>query len=279
MPKAPPAALVAIGLLGALAAGGARASGGEAVTFPGGGMTLRGVLFRPQGPGPHPGVVALHGCGGLADSRGRLQARHADWGERLAAAGFLVLFPDSFGSRGLGEQCRTRDRAVRPSIERVADAGAARAFLQARPDVKPGAVSLLGWSNGGSTVLQAVRPSKAAGRPDFARAVAFYPGCRVMQEGGGWRTRLPLLVLMGEADDWTPAPPCRALVAAARARGESAEIVLYPGAVHGFDAPASPVRTRRGLAFTGDGSGQAQVGTDPAARADALVRVPAFLAR
>ncbi|HYF56112.1 MAG TPA: dienelactone hydrolase family protein, partial [Salinarimonas sp.] len=222
---------------------------------------------------------ALHGCGGLGDGRGALGPRHLDWGERLAAAGFLVLFPDSFGSRGAGSQCRAGSRVARASRERADDAMAALAYLAARPDVKRDAVSLLGWSNGGTTVLNAVRPGRGSLGADFARAVAFYPGCRVLQEGGRWRTRLPLLVLMGDADDWTAPQPCRALVQAARERGEPVELVLYPGAVHGFDAPDSPVRERRGLAFTASGTGTARVGTDPAGRADALARVPAFLAR
>ena len=55
--------------------------------------------------------------------------------------------------------------------------------------------------------------------------------------------------------------------------------MLYPGAYHDFDHPNLPVRTHKGLAYTGDGRGVAHTGTDPAARADALLRVPAFLAR
>jgi dienelactone hydrolase len=247
-----------------------------AVTFPGpGGIALQGQLYRPAGAGPFPAIVALHGCGGLYDRAGAPTARHADWGERLAAQGFLVLFPDSFGSRGLGPQCRVSHREIRPGRERVADAEAAGAWLRGRPDVRADAVSLLGWSNGGSTVLAVVR----AGRPTpFARAVAFYPGCRAALEQG-WRDRTPLLILVGGADDWTGAEPCRALAEEARGRGEPVEITVYPGAVHDFDAPDAAVRERRGLAYTVNRDGVAHTGTDPAARADALARVPAYLAR
>lgn len=253
----------------------------ERVAFEGPGVSLRAEMYRPAGPGPFPAVVAMHGCGGLYERGGALNPRHADWGERLAAAGFLVLLPDSFGSRGLGSQCRTGAREIRPGRERVADAFAAKAFLQARPDVKPGAVSLLGWSNGGSTVLYAAAAeARTAGRdgPDFARAVAFYPGCRLPAERG-WRDRVPLLILVGAADDWTGAAPCQTLAQRSDARGEAVSIVVYPGANHDFDHPSLPIRQRDGLAYTADGNGLAHVGTDPAARADALRRVPAFLAR
>lgn len=278
--RASASAALLVLLVGLGLSGRARAQAAD-VTFPGAdGGALRGLLYRPAGPGPFPAVVALHGCGGLYDRDGALNARHADWAERLAAQGFLVLLPDSFGSRGLGPQCTTSSRGVRPGRERTADAFAAKAYLLGRPDVRPRAVSLLGWSNGGSTVLHtaAAGARDAFGGAPFASAVAFYPGCRVPAERG-WHDGVPLLILVGEADDWTGAEACRGLADAARARGEPVSLTVYPGAYHDFDHPSLPVRERRGLAYTVEGNGVAHVGTDPAARADALQRVPAFLAR
>jgi len=255
----------------------------ETVSFPGPGITLKAEFFRPDGPGPFPAVVALHGCGGLYGRKGGLSPRHADWAARLAASGFVVMFPDSFGSRGVGSQCKTRNRQARASRERVDDAMAAKAYLQTRPDVKPNAVSLLGWSNGGSTVLNTVRTGSAAGSkttgPDYARAVALYPGCRLQARSDKWHTAIPLLILIGAADDWTPAAPCEALAERAVAQGEPVSIRLYPGAYHDFDHPSLRVHKNTGLAFTGSGGNSAHSGTDPAARADVLERVPAFLAR
>ncbi len=256
----------------------------ERVTLPGpDGVTLQAALWRPAGAGPHPAVIALHGCGGLDNRSGRPSARHADWGARLAAEGFLVLMPDSFASRGLPPQCTVKERAVRPSRERVRDAEAALAWLAARGDVKRQAISLLGWSNGGGTVLYALRKAAPAG-VDFARAVAFYPGCRVPARRGDYATRKPMLLLIGEADDWTPAEPCRVLARqaeAARASGKGAALtfVTYEGAFHDFDHPSLTPRTRSGLAFTGSGTGTARTGTDRKAREDAIRRVPGFLAR
>ena len=258
----------------------AAASAAETVSFPGDDVTLSGILYRPAGNGPFPAVVALHGCSGLFGKDGSLSPRHADWAERLMAKGFIVLFPDSFGPRGAKSQCKTKDRVTRPSRERVDDANAAKAYLQTRRDVKADAISLLGWSNGGSVVLYAVEPRKKPddGKPDFAKAVAFYPGCRIPSESGKWHARLPLLILIGAADDWTPAQPCRDLVADAKAEGEPVSIKIYPDAYHDFDHPNLPIRLHRGLAYTADGGSHAHTGTNPAARADALTRVPAFLA-
>jgi dienelactone hydrolase len=258
-----------------------RVAAAEVVTFAGDDVTLQGFLYRPAGEGPFPAVVALHGCAGLYGRDASLSPRHVDWAERLTAMGFLVLFPDSFGSRGAASQCRTDDRVTRPSRERVADALAAKAYLQSREDVKADAVSLLGWSNGGSSVLHTVQKGREAhdGRPDFAKAIAFYPGCRAPAERGRWHARLPLMILIGAADDWTPARPCEALAGGAGSAGEPVSIVVYPGAYHDFDHPHLAFRSHSDLAYTADGKGKAHSGTDWAARQDALRRVPEFLTR
>ena len=124
----------------------------EAITLPGrDGLTIKAKLYRPAGSGPWPAIVALHGCGGP------WQPRDDDWGNRLAGAGFLVVFPDSFGSRGLGSQCREVRRSVTASGLRRRDALAAAQWLFDRPGTPPGGVVLMGWSDGGSTLLAAGR--------------------------------------------------------------------------------------------------------------------------
>lgn len=231
------------------------------------GARLDTLLFHPAGAGPHPAVILLHGCGGRDDRRGRMLARDADWAARLAAAGYLVAAPDSFGSRGLGQQCTVANRTVAASRTRRDDAEATRAFLAARANVRAGEIALMGFSNGGSTVLH------AAALPGFAAFVALYPGCRPLLARPGWAPAAPLLLLIGAADDWTPPGPCEDLAA----RHQAITLHVYPGAYHGFDAPNSPVRVREGVAFSAAGNGRVHVGTDPAAREDALSRVPAFL--
>ncbi|WP_460449212.1 dienelactone hydrolase family protein [Alsobacter sp. SYSU BS001988] len=269
---------------GALALSSPARAEPQRIRLTGSDVVLAAVLYKPEGPGPFPAVVALHGCGGLFLRNGKVSPRDEDWGERLAAQGFAVLMPDSYGPRAVGPQCRNRDRTVRPSAQRQADAHAARRWLQSQPFVKPEAVSLMGWSNGAATTLYAIKDSKTSRAamgdgPDFARAVAFYPGCRALAERGGYKPRAPLLILMGENDDWTPVESCRRLVDQAKAAGRAATLVAYQGAFHDFDSPGAPVVTRRGLAFTASDTGEAQAGTDPAGREDAIARVPAFLAR
>src|SRR5437762_13542607 len=101
----------------------------EKIEFGDGEYRLNAELYRPEGAGPFPTIVAMHGCSGLHDATGKTRPQYVDWGEKLAAQGMAVLFPDSYGSRGLSSQCRVRNRAVQPFRERVADAQAARAWL------------------------------------------------------------------------------------------------------------------------------------------------------
>jgi len=264
----------------AFAASAAAAPAPETIDIPRDDGALKAVVFRPDGAGPFPAVVGMHGCTGLFRN-GAVAPRYRDWAQHLTKAGFVVLYPDSYGSRGLGSQCTVRNGAVRTDRERVADANAARRWLQHQPYVEPDKVALLGWSNGGISVLWAVRRLAAARKDDtadFRSAVALYPGCRRL-DNAAWSARIPTLILIGAVDDWNSPKDCQRMVAGARGRSAGTSIVVYPGAYHDFDHPSRPLQVRSGYAFSSDGSGRVHTGTNPAARADALRRVPQWLAR
>jgi dienelactone hydrolase len=240
------------------------------------------IAYRLAPPGPvgdrRPAVVALHGCGGLfrteRDQAGQLGARHAAWAELLAADGYIVLMPDSFGSRGLAGQCTVQDRSITPRI-RADDANRAAEWLARQPDVDPARIAILGWSNGGSTVLRAIDAGRAPSGVEWTAAIAFYPGCRPLLARDGWAPRLSVDILIGGADDWTPPAACEAL---AKAHAERIRLTVYPGAYHGFDAPTGSVRIRTGVTYSAAGDGRVHVGPDPTARALAIAEVRRRLA-
>ncbi len=241
---------------------------------------LKAELYRPDGDGPFPAVVGLHGCEGLYTGTGQIAPFYRDWSERLSKAGFAVLYPDSYGSRDVAASCRNRAALLRSNRERIADATAAREWLQSQSFIKADRISLLGWSSGGVSVLWTVRPGAAVhdAKPDFRSAVALYPGCTRL-EITAWSARIPTLILAGGADDSSPAKACEQMVAGARGRSAHATIVVYPGAYHDFDHPNRPVQVRSGYAFSVDNSGKVHTGTNPAARADAIRRITQFLSR
>ena len=239
---------------------------------------LKAVLYRPEGAGPFPAVIGLHNCTGLNNNAGVMGARYRDWGQRLVNDGFAVLFPDSNSSRGLGSQCAASQRSLRVDHERVADAVAARLWLQQQSWVAADRVSLLGWSSGAIAALWAVRARtqmlmQVQDGPDFRSAVALYPGCRRLSNAA-WSARVPTLILIGRADDQASAAVCQQMVTGTRGRSARVAIQVYPGAYHDFDHPNRPLQVRAGLPFSVDGTGNAHTGTHPSARADALKRVP-----
>jgi len=224
-------------------------------------------------------VIALHGCGGLAGNSEPVQPRYRDWAELLLKAGNAVLLPDSYGSRELGPQCRVNERRVLARRERVVDVVASRQWLVQQPWIARDRISLMGWANGASALLWAVRPQLPLRgvEPDFRSAIAFYPDCRI-SSGLGWSTRVPTLLLIGAKDDVSSPPACRQMVDGARGRSALARIVVYPGAYHDFDRANLPVH-----AIGGNDDAtvpeKGHVGTDAEARADSQKRVAEWLAR
>ncbi|MBN8532920.1 MAG: dienelactone hydrolase family protein [Rhizobiales bacterium] len=236
------------------------AASAEWVTLDNGG--IRAQVFKPAGKGPFPAVIGLHGCAGMM-SNGRLNARDQDWALRLQKAGFMVVLPDSFGSRGLGSQCANSDRTVSTS-DRAEDAFAAAAWLAEQPQVNRNRIGVMGWSNGGTTALHVARRGSARG-VTIRQIVAFYPGCRLFADRG---FASPLTILHGLADDWTPAEPCRKFA--------GVRFIGYPGAHHDFDHPSMALRTRQAAFTAAGGPGTVTMGTHGPSRQKAIGTVMAI---
>lgn len=256
-------------------------------------VEIEALLYRPPGPVPPGGaaaVIALHGCGGAFSAvdgkHDKLSERHAARADAMLAAGYVVLFPDSFGSRGVREICTIRggDRTIDAARRRLDVLGALR-WLGTQAGVAKDRIALLGWSHGASTLLATIDASDAeveafrgaSDTPYFRAAVAYYPGCTASSRSEGWRPSVPTRILIGAADDWTPAEPCERLGTRAHERGWPLEVTVYPGAHHGFDAPRGKVRLRADVP-NGVAPGKGvHVGADPATRDDANRKVDAFL--
>src|SRR5712671_4209411 len=127
----------------------------EQVDIPLGNGILHAQLYKPDGDGPFPTVIALHGCGGLTGHSEPVLPRYRDWAEQLLKDGQAVLLPDSYGSRELGPQCRVKERTVRGRRERVEDVAAARKWLLQQSWVARDRISLIGWAGGAPAVPDA----------------------------------------------------------------------------------------------------------------------------
>ncbi len=229
----------------------------QSVTFPSrdGKTQLAGYLYRPQGAGPFPAVVMLHGRSGVYSSaaHGRYDAahlmlRHKAWGAFWVEHGYVALLVDSFGPRGYTagfpiHSYRRRPPAVSEQTVRPLDAYGALDYLRSRPDVVGTAIGVQGWSNGGMTVLatMALHPpgfDNPTPQTGFRAALAFYPSCR-RQAHQAYRPYAPLLVLVATDDEEVSPTICEKFAAAVNARGGNIAIVRYAGATHAFDEPSS----------------------------------------
>jgi dienelactone hydrolase len=245
---------------------------------------LDGYLYPSIGAGRHPAVVFLHGCSGMFDrSTGLISRLERDWASVLNGDGYSVLMVDSFRPRSIDQTCAPATYNPAVVAARPKDAYGALYYLQNQSFVRGDRIALIGWSAGGGTVLRTI-PQQSVGRPaslpqgDFRAAVAFYPAlCSDQREAASWTSNIPLLVLFGAADVWTPLAPCRNFIAGALARGSRIELHTYPGAYHAFDAPDRPLS--RLPQYTTTAGVVPIVGTNPAARRDAFAEVQAFLRR
>lgn len=239
----------------------AKAQGKDLAQEPG--FPLWGHLGKPAGTGPFPAVVLMHSCAGIHPS-------HARWAARLTEQGYVTLLVDSLRPRSLFNICKEPMGIASPQT-RALDAQGALAYLQGLPIVDRARVGLVGWSHGGNAALAALDSSgiTAPFPQRFRAAIAFYPYCF----GGGDYDR-PILILLGEADEWAPLDRCRALKAQSRNAGASIELIAYPGAFHGFDVPA----LQQGLSVEGSRGKTYWLQYDKAAHEDAAKRVEAFLA-
>jgi dienelactone hydrolase len=223
------------------------------------GPEITGWLYRPDGAAPYPGIVLAHPCNGVS--------QHTTvWGKLLASWGYVVVAPDSFGPRGERSGVCGRGNVVNGNM-RVADVAGALDFLNAQPFVRRGELGLIGHSHGGWTTMRAVQKSYDLTARGLKAAVAYYPSCAPQFDRD---VAVPLLILIGDKDDWTPADNCRKLQASGFTRPDLVQVIYYPNAYHSFDS-----RVQDRSLTVADGKSH-RLGYDPSAAPDAEARTKAF---
>ena len=214
-------------------------------------LMLTGKLTKPQGNGPFPAVVLLHGCGGFREYQDV-------WAEKLAGWGYVAFQVDSFRPRGISSICEDLSLITSLIYKRAQDAYDAKTYLTGLPFVDRNRVGVMGWSHGGWTTISVVDQRRD---DPFRSAIAFYPYCDRML----FDFNAPLLILIGKKDDWTPAGMCSLRMRSGQT-GHEVTLKVYPNAYHAFD---------------GEGVDMVVAGHkllyNPVAGADAIVQVKGFL--
>ncbi len=194
---------------------------------------VKGLLRRPEGAGPFPGVILVPACDRF------VSAADQNWGATLSSWGYVTLTLDIFTAHDVAGHGTCLHLA---SAEFADDIYRALNLLVERKFVDPQRVYVLGFGRGGSLVFAAVgRGSmEQRARHKFRAAIAFYPACG---DAKGNFT-VPTLVVMGARDVKLEA--CRKMaegeddMGISRRRGEGASIrlVVLPDTHSGFDLPA-----------------------------------------
>ena len=184
------------------------------------------IISKPDGAGPFPAVVLLHGCGGINQYSLNVLTSYA---KHFNSLGYVAAIPDSFSPRTGKDVCA--DTSIVSTLDRTEDAFSVLRYLIGTGLVIPTKVAVLGQSHGAGTVLTIAEKPQYRPGEGFAGGIALYPWC----PDGPNPTRLPLLVLIGGRDSWTPAPRCDLYVERLREAGRSIEYHVYPEAAHSYD--------------------------------------------
>jgi dienelactone hydrolase len=226
-------------------------------------LALTGRLMKPGSEGPFPAVVLLHGCGGMVSESA--QKMYNTWASRLASWGYVTLQVDSLSPRNKTNICG-ESHGVTPR-ERMYDAFAGKSYLESLSYVDDKQIAVMGWSHGGWSTFYAVDKQiweiwgKIISDP-FKASIAFYPWCRISIT----QLSSPLLILIGEEDDWTPADRCKNIQLVLKTP-HKVTLKVYPKAHHAFDREgADKIKKGHLLRY------------NPDATEDAIIQVKNFLA-
>lgn len=196
-------------------------------------------LHMPQGAGRFPVVVFLHGRRGI-DELTRLVPL------RLAARGFTVLAPDLYSGRFIDKFPVRHDPALEEDAARAIDH--ALSLPEARGQAKTCIVS---HTRGGYYALKAMvggaRQAKTAcyvsyyphwQHPEAPEAMQVYQFAPEVE-----RLEVPVLVFLGEHEQYQRTRPILAGIEALRAKRRDAQVIVYPGVGRGFDFRPRELRT------------------------------------
>ena len=153
---------------------------------------LKGYLRQPEGLAQYPAVILVPACNQLYPSVEQF------WGDLIASWGYVTLTLDSFGSRGIKDDC-----LLPAPLELAQDAYRALSFLGKKSFVDAKSVILVGFGQGGTLILSAIDTDGIArdAKRTFVAAAAFYPYCGAFNGKFAVQT----WIVVGELDTWTTA--------------------------------------------------------------------------
>lgn len=220
-------------------------------------------VVRPDGVGPFPVVIQLHGCGG----RKPLQDH---WAVAVREAGWAAVIVDSYAHRKISDTqaYATVCTGLRfRGAERAGDLFAAMEWVRRQTWADAGRIVVAGWSHGGWTALDAMamapggeaeRFTGLTGLPQepldgLVGAFLMYPFASLPSVARlrGLRVDVSPLAIVGGRDVIVGGRGLGAALRRMRTPGAPIDVVVFDKATHAFDeAEASDLRVRYDASLT-----------------------------
>jgi carboxymethylenebutenolidase len=211
----------------------------RAATYRSGEVEVPVEIHAPRGAGSFPVVVFLHGRRGI-DPLTRLVPL------RLAARGFTVVVPDLYSGRFIEPFPVRHD----PALED--DAALAIDFALALPEARAQAKTcVVSHTRGGYYALKALVSKQRQAKT--ACYVSYYPHWQHPEAPEPMQVyqyapevealQLPVLVFLGEHEQYQRVRPILAGIDALQKKKRDARVIVYPGVGRGFDFRPPEVRT------------------------------------
>ncbi|MEN0653140.1 MULTISPECIES: dienelactone hydrolase family protein [Hyphobacterium] len=202
-------------------------------------------IYRPEGAGPFPAIILLHGCGGprgLTERYGRL----------AAANNVIAIAPDSLALRGIDYEAAVKTVCTGARLrapERAGDVLAALEIARRDPRVDSRRIAIAGWSHGAWTLLDLLTlvadgkaPTNLFHLPHRAlrgvrAALVFYPysGFPARSRIRNWARGVPVEAILVEGDMVCDETQSVAVFERQRAAGAEIDWQVWSGVTHGFD--------------------------------------------
>lgn len=216
----------------------------ETIEYQDGATVCQGYLVYDDAlHGPRPGVLVIHDWMGLSEqSNARVRC------DMLAQLGYVAFAADMYGK---GVRPANRDEASAEAGKFYKDralfrsrAGAALAYLKARPETDSTKTAAIGYCYGGTGVLELARSGA-----DLSGVVSFHGGLASASPEDAKSIKCKVLVLHGADDPFVPADQVAAFEKEMTDAKTDWELVKYSGAVHSFSNPTAGNDPSSGAAY------------------------------
>ncbi len=204
------------------------AATGKDVTYKSGDETVHGVLYTPEGKGPHPAIVVIHEWWGLNDWV-------KEQAQKLAGEGYVALAIDLYRGKATADPGEAHELARGlPDDRALRDLKAAVAYLKTLKGIDETRIASIGWCMGGGWSL-----ALAENEPTLRAAVINY-GHLSSDAATLKPVNAGVLGLFGGKDRGITPSDVAKFAEQMKALGKTVDVTIYPEAGHGFENSNNP---------------------------------------